>query len=473
MSSPATTQPTTLVKGLSLLDAVLVLVGGVIGSGIFLTAGQIAMQLPNAKHFILVWIIGGAVSLLACFAVAELGGMFPQAGGQYVFLREAYGDLPAFLYGWMIFAVVQTGTIAALAVGFAQYFAVLVPAASTTNILAGTSVHLLGKTLELTVTPAKLVAVTSIIVVTIINILGLRRGSLFINVATWLKFAAMAGLILLGLVFGRGDWSHFATSAPPVGAGQLASAFGVALISVLFAFDGWVYVTWVAGEMKEAARNVPRALIIGLAAVALVYVAMNVIYVYALPMEVIGASSAVVQDAAAALFSSRVAFWFALVVALSCFGAMSSAILCTARIFFAMSEDGLFFRRMAEVHPRFRTPAFSLMAQGAWACVLAVLGVYDQLLTYAIFMMIVSYVATVAALFILRKKLPDHPRPYLCTGYPIVPALYLLIAGAWTLNTIWERPMESLGGLVLVAIGIPGYLFWKRQPKTLSPSEKA
>jgi APA family basic amino acid/polyamine antiporter len=458
----------TLVKGLSLLDSVMLLVGGVIGSGIFLTAGQIATNLRRPDMFILVWIVGGIISLLACFAVAELGGMFPQAGGQYVFLREAYGELPAFLYGWMIFAVVQTGTIAALAVGFAQYFGAVLPAAASTNPLFTLNLG----SYVFALTPQKLVSVVAIALLTFANVVGLRRGSVLVNVATWLKFAAMAALIVFGLIFGRGDWSHFksaastssAMAAAPSGLSLLV-AFGVALISVLFAFDGWVYVTWVAGEMKDAARNVPRALIIGLAVVAVVYVAMNVIYLYALPLPEIISSDAVVQAAATSMFSPRVGNWLAIMVAVSCFGAMSSAILCTARIFFAMAQDGVFFERMARVNPRWRTPAFSLVAQGIWSAILALIGLYDQLLTYAIFMMIVSYLATVAALFVLRRKLPDHPRPYRCTGYPIVPALYILLASIWTINTLWQRPKESFGGLLIVLAGVPGYIYWSWQKR--------
>ncbi|MCU1306748.1 MAG: amino acid/polyamine/organocation transporter, superfamily [Acidobacteriaceae bacterium] len=461
------TEP-TLVKGLSLLDSVMLLVGGVIGSGIFLTAGQIATNLRRPDMFILVWVVGGIISLLACFAVAELGGMFPQAGGQYVFLREAYGELPGFLYGWMMFAVVQTGTIAALAVGFAQYFGAVIPAMGSTNPLFAFNLG----SYVFALTPQKLVSVTAIALLTFANVVGLRRGSVLVNVATWLKFAAMAALIVLGLIFGKGDWSHFksaasassAMAAPPSGLNLLV-AFGVALISVLFAFDGWVYVTWVAGEMKDAARNVPRALIIGLAVVAVVYVAMNVIYLYALPLPTIISSDAVVQAAASSMFSPRVGNWLAIMVAVSCFGAMSSAILCTARIFFAMAQDGIFFERMARVHPRWRTPAFSLVAQGIWSAVLALIGLYDQLLTYAIFMMIVSYLATVGALFVLRRKLPDHPRPYRCTGYPIVPALYILLASIWTINTLWQRPKESFGGLLIVLAGVPGYIYWSRQKR--------
>ncbi|MEO5935968.1 MAG: amino acid permease [Terriglobales bacterium] len=463
-TSQSVNQNPTLVKGLSLLDAVMLLVGGVIGSGIFLTAGQIATELRRADLFILVWVAGGAISLLACFAVAELGGMYPQAGGQYIFLREAYGELPAFLYGWMIFAVVQTGTIAALAVGFALYFGAVFPALGTTPIFAF-DFQLFGKPIAWALTPQKIVAVSGIALLTFVNMIGLRRGSLLVNIATWLKFAAMAALIVLGVAFGKGDWGHFTTAAgaaTPSGA-SLLMAFGVALISVLFAFDGWIYVTWVAGEMKDAARNVPRALIIGVSAVVVIYVSMNVMYVYALPMETIISSSAVVQSAATAMFSPRVGDSLAIMVAVSCFGAMSSAILCTARIFYAMAKDGVFFARMAQVHPKWRTPAFALVIQGIWASVLALVGLYDQLLTYAIFMMVVGYVATVGALFVLRRTKPEHPRPYRCTGYPVVPLLYLLIAGAWTLNTIWARPLESLAGLGLVALGVPGYVYWKRR----------
>lgn len=457
----------SLRKELTLLDAVLMLVGGVIGSGIFLTAGQIATSLRRPDVFILIWIAGGAISLLACFAVAELAGMFPQAGGQYVFLREAYGELPAFLYGWMIFAVVQTGTIAALAVGFAQYFcAVIFPHATPWF-----SYHLGPATIDLSI--QKLTAVAGIAALTTLNVFGVKKGSILVNLSTWMKFGVIVALVGLGLLFGKGDWSHFAqrsvsgVDAPPTGSGLLI-AFGVALISVLFAFDGWIYVTWVAGEIKDAARNVPRALIIGVSSVALVYLAINLIYVYALPLQIIMKSDAVVKDAASALFSPRFGNALGLTVALSCFGAMASAILCTARIFYAMAQDGVFFQRMAVVHPRWRTPAFSLIAQGIWAAVLAMIGLYDQLLTYAIFMMIVSYVVTVGALFVLRKKMPDHPRPYRCTGYPALPALYVLLASIWTLNTIWARPMESLGGLLIVLAGVPGYAYWhsRRHPVT-------
>jgi len=437
-----------LARRLSLLDGVLVVVGGVIGSGIFLTAGQVADSLRRPDLLLAVWAAGGVISLLACFAFAELAGMYPQAGGAYIFLREAYGELPAFLYGWMMFAVVQTGAIAALSVGFAQYMAVMFPS--------------LGGHARL-----KLVSVAGIALLTLVNIFGVKRGAWVVNLATWVKFSAMAGLVLLGTLFGRGDWHHLRlpASGAPHGAGPVAAGFGVALISVLFAYEGWAYVTWIAGEVKDASRNVPRALVLGIVVVAAVYVAMNVAYLFALPLTDVMQSKAVVHDAATAMFSSRAASFFTALVALSCFGAMAAAIMATARIFYAMAQDGVFFAAMARVHPRWRTPAFSLVAQGIWASLLAMVGLYDQLLTYCIFMVTVSYVVTVFALFVLRRKQPEVARPYLCTGYPLLPAIYIAIALAWTVNTVVARPLESLAGLGIVLLGVPGYLYWRRTAK--------
>ena len=458
-SSPAEQQP-TLLKGLSLLDTVMLLVGGVIGSGIFLTAAPVAKATGRPGTFLLTWIAGGVISLLACFAVAELGGMFPEAGGQYVYLREAYGELPAFLYGWMIFAVVQTGTIGALAVGFGQYFGALFPAfGSETPLLTIGSFAL---------TTPKLVSVFAIGILTAINIVGVRKGALLVVVATWLKYGAMAALVIFGLMVGKGDVAHFShpVANAPATTPAILSGLGVALISVLFAYDGWIYVTWVAGEVKNATHNIPRALIIGTVLVMVIYVAMNVVYVYALPMETISTTKAVVTDAATALFSPELAIWLTLMVAVSVFGSMGSAILCTARIFYAMAHDGVFFKKMGEVHPKYRTPAFALIAQSFWAAVLTLVGLYDQLLTYAIFMMIVGYIATVAGVIVLRKTRPEHPRPYRCWGYPVVPILYIIVATAWTLNTVFASPLESLGGLGLVLLGIPGYLYWTRKRAT-------
>jgi basic amino acid/polyamine antiporter, APA family len=449
---PVTGEP-TLVRGLSLLDAVLLLVGGVVGSGIFLTSGQIAEQVRRPSLFVLVWVIGGVVSLLATFAFAELASMYPDAGGQYVYLREAYGEFPAFLYGWMIFSVAQTGSIAALAVGFAEYMGAFTPLDPHRALL-----HV-GNWMF---TRGHLVALVAIAVMTWVNIVGVRRGATVQNLATWLKFAAIGVFVGLGFLLGKGSWSHWHSAVPVAHSGSMLSAMGVALVAVFWAYDGWVYVTWVAGEVKEAQRTLPRAMMLGLACVAAVYISMNLAYLYALPMDRIAGQTTIAQAAGEALFSPRAGRWLSMAVAISCFGAMSSAILCSARVYFAMARDGVFFRTMARVHPKYRTPAYSLFFQALWSSVLALSGRYDQLYTYVIFMMVLSYLATVTGLFILRRKSPEIPRSYRCTGYPWLPAIYLIIAGAWAINTLFERPKEAFAGLLIVLIGAPGYMYWKR-----------
>ena len=467
---PAASHEPTLVRGLSLMDSVMLMVGGIIGSGIFLTAGQIATAVHKPLFFLGVWFVGGLISLLACFAFAEMAAMYPEAGGQYVFLREAYGEFPAFLYGWMIFTVGQSGTIAALAVGFAEYFGAIIPFAAAHKPV----VTALGWTL----TRGHLVSTGAIILLTAINVIGLKRGSALINVATWAKFAAIAIFVLLGLAIGKGSWSNYAVSLPLDQSASLShviSGFGVALIAVFWAYDGWVYITWVSGEIKNPQRVLPRALLLGILLVGVIYVSVNVIYLYALPITRVANETTIAQAAAVTLFSSNAAKWLGATIALSCFGAASSAILCSARVSYAMACDGAFFHAMGRVHPKYRTPAFSLIALGAWSIVLALSGSYDQLYTYVMFMMVLSYVAAVAALFVLRRKRPDVSRPYLCTGYPYLPALYLLMAGAWALNSVVTRPKETLIGIGIVFLGAPFYAFWrwqlKRNPEELKKFE--
>jgi len=246
------------------------------------------------------------------------------------------------------------------------------------------------------------------------------------------------------------------------GLSPFMAATGVAFIAVFWAYEGWVYVAWVAGEVREPERNVPRALILGVLAVILIYCTINAAYLYALPVTAIAKQDAIGQAAAQVLFSPVAAYWITVVIAIACFSATSSNVLAGARISYAMAHDGLFFRRMGNVHPQHRTPAFALMAQGALACVFALSGTYDQLFTYTEFGMILSYVATVGALFVLRRTRPDAPRPYRCWGYPWMPALYVVLIAGWLANTTFERPKEAVSCLVLSAIGLPGYLYWKR-----------
>jgi APA family basic amino acid/polyamine antiporter len=455
-SQSTPTQP-TLVRGLSLLDSVLLLVSGIIGSSIFLTAKDIAGPLPQPMLFWLVWVIGGVISLFGCVAFAELGSMFPESGGQYIYLREAYGDLTAFLYGWMLFAVANGGTIAALSVASAAYTGQVFPIVSQEHVIFSLA--------GVTITRAHIFGLVLIAALTYVNVVGLRWGTLLQNLSTWTKFAAMAAFVILGFAIGKGDWSHFRSHGIGLTMGlhptQLISVMGVALIAVFWAYDGWVYITWVAGEVKEPRRNVPLAMVLGVLVVGAIYLAMNMTYLYALPLSEIAKRETIVHDAATALFSPRAAVWLSLMIAVSCFSAAATCTLSGARVYLAMAQDGVFFKRMAVIHPKWRTPAFSLIGQGIWAALLTLSGRYDQLYTYVIYGMVLSYTLTVIGMFLLRWKRPDIPRPYRCTGYPWLPAIYVLAGSAWTLNTIVTRPTEAFWGTAIVLIGVPGYLYWK------------
>lgn len=455
-------QKPSLVRGLSLLDSVLLLVSGIIGSSIFLTAKDIAGPLPNPTLFFLVWVLGGVISLCACVAFAELGSMFPASGGQYIYLREAYGDLVAFLYGWMLFTVGNGGSIAALSVASAAYMGNIIPFISQQHVIFSLA--------GMPFTRAHAIGLLLIAILTCVNVFGLRWGALLTNVSTWTKFSAMAVFVVLGFAIGKGHWSNFNAQAPGgltmgLSAGQLISAFGVGLIAVFWAYDGWVYVTWVAGEVKDPLRNVPLAMVLGVLAVGTIYLAMNMTYVYAMPLNEVAKYETIAHAAATRLFSPAAAVWLSAMIAISCFSAAAACTLSGSRVYLAMAQDGVFFRRMAVIHPRWRTPAFSLIGQGVWAAVLTMSGRYDQLYTYVIFGMVLSYTLTVIGLFVLRWKRPDVPRPYRCSGYPWLPAIYILVGVTWTLNTIIQRPTEAFGSAAIVLVGVPGYLYWKRKSR--------
>src|SRR5450631_681488 len=445
-------QQPSLVRGLSLLDSVLLLVSGIIGSSIFLTAKDIAGPLPNPKLFFLVWVLGGVISLCACVAFAELGSMFPDSGGQYIYLREAYGDLVAFLYGWMLFAVANGGTIAALSVASAAYMGNIIPAISQEHVIFSLA--------GMPFTRAHAVGLALIVILTYVNVFGLRWGALLQNVSTWTKFTAMAIFVVLGFTIGKGHWSNFTAQAPGglsmgLSPGQLISALGVGLIAVFWAYDGWVYITWVAGEVKDPRRNVPLAMVLGVLVVGAIYLAMNMTYVYALPLNEVAKYETIAHAAATKLFSPGAAVWLSAMIAISCFSAAAACTLSGSRVYLAMAQDGVFFRRMAVIHPKCRTPAFSLIGQGIWAAVLTMSGRYDQLYTYVIFGMVLSYTLTVIGLFVLRWKKPDIPRPYRCAGYPWLPGIYVLVGVAWTLNTIITRPIQAFWGTAIILFGVP------------------
>jgi basic amino acid/polyamine antiporter, APA family len=453
-------KPARLLRRLSLADSILLLAGGIIGSGIFLTAQDVAARTHYPQLFLAVWILGAGITLLACFAFAELGGMFPEAGGQYVYMREAYGDAAGFLYGWMYFTVSATGTMAALGVGFATYLSNALPALDAQRIVLGMG--------PFSITRGHLIGLAAIALQTTINVLGVKKGAILQNVATWAKFGAIGSFIVLGFFLGRGSWGHYRETIPAAGGpASMLTGIGVALIAVFWAYDGWVYVTFVGSEVKNPERNLPRALIWGMTLVGAVYLAINAVYLYALPMKEIAAHEAVAQTAAVSMFSGRVAPWLSWMVALSCFGAMAPCLMSGARVYYAMAEDGVFFQALARVHPRWHTPVMSLVLQAIWAAVLAILfsGKYDELFTYVMFMMVLSYVLTVAGLFVLRRKKPDARRPYRCTGYPLLPAMYVLLGSIWAVNAALEKKKETLIGTVIVLLGVPFYFYWKRQRK--------
>jgi APA family basic amino acid/polyamine antiporter len=336
--------------------------------------------------------------------------------------------------------------------------------------------HVIFSAAGIVFTRAHLVGLALIVVLTYVNVVGLRWGALLQNVSTWTKFTAMAAFVVLGFAIGKGHWSNFTAQAPGglsmgLSPGQLVSAMGVGLIAVFWAYDGWVYITWVAGEVKEPRRNVPLAMVLGVLAVGAIYLAMNMTYVYAMPLSEVAKYETIAHVAASALFSPGAAVWLSAMIAISCFSAAATCTLSGARVYLAMAQDGVFFKRMAIIHPKWRTPAFSLIGQGLWAALLTLSGRYDQLYTYVIFGMVLSYTLTVIGLFVLRWKRPDVPRPYRCTGYPWLPGIYVLVGVAWTLNTILTRPTEAFWGATIVLIGVPGYLYWKRSSRRITPSE--
>ena len=461
----------TLIRGMSVTDATLLIVGGIIGSAIFLTPYDVARQVHTPLMFLLVWAAGGFVTLMAGLAFAELGTMYPEAGGQYVYLREAFGDFAAFLYGWLMFIAGVSGGIAAIVVGFAEYFGKAFSIFAAERIwfsLPGITFHAGSfAPRQWNFTTGDAVAVSAVVFLTATNIWGLRKGVWLQNVSTWLKYTALAAFVVFGFALGKGHWNNFDFSG---GISEVVhpsfpafmSAMGVAFIAVFWCYDGWEYVTWVGGEVRDPQRSIPRSLVIGIFCVIAIYMAMNAVYLYAMPLQQIAATEAVGEAAASALFSPLIAHLLSLVIAISCLGAAGCCILSGARISYAMALDGLFFRRMGAVHARFRTPWFALVTQGIISALIALSGTYDQLFTYSMVGMVVSYVACVIALFVLRRTKPEMPRPYRCFGYPWLPALYVILIGGWLLNTLIERPMEALSCVGFMAIGVPGYIYWKK-----------
>ncbi len=457
----------TLLRGLTLTDSTSLVVGTVIGTGVFLKTAVMTQQLGSPSLVLLAWLAAGLLSLAGALTYAELGAMFPQAGGEYVYLGKAYGDAPAFLYGWMQFAVAATGGIAAISTGFAIFLSALIP-------LGGAWVertfHLFGQEFHWQFGLAQLVAVAAIVLFSAINCIGVVVGGRVQSILTGAKILGIVVIIAGVFFFSRGaSWSHLATPAETPQWSGLQS-FGVAMMAALWAYNGWYALPLVAGEVENPRRNVPRGLICGMLLVLVIYLLTNLAYFYALPLaEIVTSNSTAHREAlpvaakAAQTFLGPVGTAFISVAFIvSTVGALNGIILSNARIPFAMARDGLFFKRMGEVGKSSHVPVWAIIFQGAWASVLALSGTFDQITTYSIFALWLFFGVTASSVFVLRRKMPDAERPYRTLGYPVVPFIFILVAAWLVINTILTSPVESLAGLVLIALGLPVYFYFKR-----------
>lgn len=426
-----------LPRKLGLLDSLSIVVGVIIGAGIFLVPNLVAQQLKSSSAFLSVWVFAGVISFFGALACAELGTMFPATGGQYVFLRESWGSLVGFLCGWSMFVVARTAQVAWLAVTFALYVSYFI---------------------QLSGLESKLLGLGAIAAFTVINYWGVKAGALVQNIFTFAKVAGL--LLIIGSAF---LWSgRVAVSSQPAVAGFSLSGFGVALIACLLACDGWVQLSFVAGEIRNPRRNILLALAIGSAVCTAIYLLANLAYLRVLSIPEIAASEHVGAAVAARVLGSSGGKLLSLIILMSIVGTLNGCFLTSPRIYFAQARDGLFFRRFATVHPQHETPSFAIVAQGLWAGVLLVTGSFESLLDYALFALWLSYGAMVAGVIVLRVQRPDIARPYRMWGYPVTAILFLAIT-AWFLgNMIVTRPMPSLAGLGFIVAGIPVYFFWAR-----------
>ena len=498
MTSVATTDRETesqaqseFVKAMTLTDATMLVAGSMIGSGIFIVSADIGRVVGSPFWLIMAWVATGVITLLGALAYGELAAMYPRAGGQYVFLREAMGPLMGFLYGWTLFIVIQTGTIAAVAVAFGRFLGVLWPSITPDRFAwfpqADICVSWLGcrdastQAIQLGLTPQRLIALLSVWLLTWINLRGVREGKIIQTSLTLVKTGALALLILLGLTIGRNASAISANFGAGAFMGNVdvtgvfVIAFGTALVGSLFSSDAWNNVTFAAAEVKDARRNLPRALAMGTGLVTLLYILANFAYLSVLPLQGDPSGATVIdrgiqyatQDrvgtaAAEVIFGPAGVVIMAIAILISTFGCNNGLILAGARVYWAMARDGLFFRRAGALS-KHHVPSTALVVQAIWTTLLCLTGTYGQLLNYVIFAALVFYVLTTIGLFILRRTRPDAERPYRAVGYPVLPALYIVLAAAVAVILLLsERTRtEAVGGLVLVLIGVPVYFLWR------------
>ena len=492
------------VKGLGLTSSTMLVMGSMIGSGIFLVSAEIAREVDSPALLIGAWVVTGFLTIVAALAYGELAAMMPHAGGQYVYLREALGPLWGFLYGWTLFLVIQTGTIAAVGVAFGRFLGVFFPAISSTHWIAG--LHWTAPTYDIGpvrlggmnvgLNTQNLMAILMVTALSIINIFGVRTGAFIQNIFTTAKVGGLLGLVVVGLFVGRNatavaanfgaNFWHNAWSQHPVqvGAGgpivlvSTLTILAVAQVGSLFSADAWNNVTFTAGEVINPRRNLPLSLALGTGIVIALYIACNVIYLNILPLHGTPEGTTILERgiqhatedrvATAALsqmFGSIGGYLMAAAIMVSSFGCNNGLILSGARVYYAMAKDGLFFRGAGKLHPKYKTPVISLMVQMVWICVLCVSGSYGQLLDYVVFAVLVFYILTIAGLFILRRTQPAAERPYRAFGYPVLPAIYIVMAIFIDVVLLLYKPQYTWPGLMIVLLGIPVYYAWRmRRP---------
>jgi APA family basic amino acid/polyamine antiporter len=446
-----------LIRAIGLGSAIMLVIGNVIGSGIFLTTGGMAEHVPSISLLLLAWVLGGLLTIAGGLTYAEMGAMFPRSGGVYVFLQQAYGPLPGFLYGWVAMLVVVSGGIAGVAVGFAEYLGYFIPALSTSRIVLSVPVPW-G---VFSISAGQLAAAALLAVLGSINYVGVRSGNMVNVVFTVAKVSALVALPVMALLAGSAQPSY--TPVVPPDLDRPVASFGIAMIAVLWTYEAWYFVTYAAGEIKDPQRNVPRALVLGILALMAIYVSVNLAYFYALSMDEMRGVTRIAEKAASALMGPLGATFIAATVLVSTFGNDAAGLLAGSRILFAMARDGVILAVAGRVHPVYRTPHVAVAALTGWSIILTLSGSYEQLFTYVMFSSILFSVVAGLALFRLRKTHAHVHRPYKAWGYPVVPALFVAGSTVFVINTLVERPVESLAGLGLLVLGIPVYHFSKQK----------
>jgi APA family basic amino acid/polyamine antiporter len=436
-------------RALGLTGAISIVVGTIIGSGIFLVPKTAILKVGSPEMVFFVWVFGALLSLAGALSYAELAAAMPEAGGEYVYLREAYGPFFGFVYGWTQFWVAKSGSIATLATGFFYYLAQLIPELDGIVLAAPIEIRW-----------GQLLAMAVILVLGVVNYFGVEAGGNLQIGATVIKVALIAAIIGIGLFSGRGDTANFHTAVDAPGG---LGGFFAALVAILWAYDGWNNVSMVSSEIREPQRNLPRALILGTLAVVGIYLATNVAYFFMLSASQVAASDRVASEMMRKVFGAPGANIVSVAAMISIFAALNGSILTGARVPYAMARDGLFFRAIADVHPERRTPGKAILWLCVWSAILVLSGRYDQLFTYVIFASWILYGMTAAAVLVLRRKRPDLPRPYRTLGYPAVPLIFVLVALLLIGFTLRDSPRESFLGLGIIAIGAPFYRHWKAQ----------